>query len=71
MRKIALIMEGWKRYITYAWPAGILQKMKESDEEISRKARDKKLPKSERQRYKREEKGRAKRNIKKRIDLYR
>ena len=39
----------------------------ESDEEISRKACDKKLPKSERQRYKKEEKGRAKRNIKKRI----
>ena len=35
MKKIALIMEGWKRYITYAWPAGILQKMKESDEEIN------------------------------------
>ena len=35
MRKIALIMEGWKRYITYAWPSGILQKMKETDEDIN------------------------------------
>lgn len=35
MKKIALIMEGWKRYITYAWPAGILQKVNETDEDIN------------------------------------
>ena len=22
MKKIALIMDGWKRFFTYAWPAG-------------------------------------------------
>lgn len=31
MKKIALIMESWMRYFTYAWPFGILQKIKESD----------------------------------------
>lgn len=35
MKKIALIMEGWKRYITYAWPSGILQKIKETGEDIN------------------------------------
>ncbi len=35
MKKIALVMEGWKRYITYAWPAGILQKVNEADEDIN------------------------------------
>lgn len=35
MRKIALIMDSWKRSFSYAWPAGILQKMKEKEEEIS------------------------------------
>lgn len=31
MKKIALIMESWMRYFTYAWPSGILQKIKESN----------------------------------------
>lgn len=35
MKKIALIMEGWKRFITYAWPAGILQRIHETDEEVN------------------------------------
>lgn len=35
MKKIALIMDGWKRFFTYAWPAGILQKIREADEAIN------------------------------------
>lgn len=31
MKKVALIMESWMRYFTYAWPSGILQKIKEAD----------------------------------------
>ena len=42
----------------------------ESDEEITRKAHDKNLPPAERNRYKREEKGRGFRNKQKRLDLY-
>lgn len=35
MRKIALIMDGWKRFFTYAWPAGILQRLQETKEEVN------------------------------------
>lgn len=35
MKKIALIMDSWKRFFTYAWPAGILKRMKEKEEDIS------------------------------------
>lgn len=35
MKKIALLMDGWKRFFTYAWPAGILQRIKETDEDIN------------------------------------
>lgn len=35
MKKIALIMDGWKRYFTYAWPAGILQRIRETGEAIN------------------------------------
>lgn len=35
MKKIALIMDGWKRFFTYAWPAGILQKIQESGEDVN------------------------------------
>lgn len=35
MKKIALIMDGWKRYFTFAWPAGILQRIHESNEEVN------------------------------------
>ncbi len=35
MRKIALIMDGWKRSFTYAWPAGILARIRETDEEVN------------------------------------
>lgn len=35
MRKIALIMDGWKRFFTYAWPAGILQRIRESKEDVN------------------------------------
>lgn len=35
MKKIALIMDGWKRYISYAWPNGILQRIKETNEDIN------------------------------------
>ncbi len=35
MKKIALVMDGWKRFFTYAWPAGILQRIKETGEDIN------------------------------------
>lgn len=35
MRKIALIMDGRKRFITDAWPVGILQRLHETDEEAN------------------------------------
>lgn len=35
MRKIALIMDGWKRYFTYAWPSGILQRIHETREDVN------------------------------------
>lgn len=35
MKKIALIMEGWKRFFTYAWPSGILQRIKETNEDVN------------------------------------
>lgn len=28
-------MQGWKRFFTYAWPAGILQRIKETNEEVN------------------------------------
>ncbi len=35
MKKIALVMDGWKRYFTYAWPSGILQRIKETGEDVN------------------------------------
>ena len=35
MRKVALITDGWRRLFTYAWPAGILQRIKETNEEVN------------------------------------
>ncbi|MBO6114894.1 MAG: GGDEF domain-containing protein [Lachnospiraceae bacterium] len=35
MKKVAVVMESWKRYFTYAWPSGMLQRIKETDEDIS------------------------------------
>ena len=35
MRKIALIMDGWKRFFTYAWPAGILERIHETNEDVN------------------------------------
>ncbi len=35
MKKIALIMEGWKHFFTFAWPAGILQRIKETNEDVN------------------------------------
>ncbi len=35
MKKIALIMESWKRYFTFAWPAGILQRIHETNEDVN------------------------------------
>lgn len=35
MKRIALIMDGWKRFFTYAWPAGILQRLRETDEQAN------------------------------------
>ncbi len=35
MKRIALLMDGWKRFFTYAWPAGILQRLRETGEEAN------------------------------------
>ena len=35
MKRIALIMDGWKRFFTYAWPSGILQRLHETEEEVN------------------------------------
>lgn len=35
MKKIALVMDGWKRFFTYAWPSGILQRIKETGEDVN------------------------------------
>ena len=35
MRKIALIMDEWKRCFTFAWPSGILQRIREVEEDIN------------------------------------
>lgn len=35
MKKIALIMDGWKRFFSYAWASGILQRIQETNEEVN------------------------------------
>lgn len=35
MRKIALITDGWKRLFTYAWSSGILQRIRETGEDVN------------------------------------
>ena len=35
MKKVALISDGWKRLITYAWVDGIMKFIRESEEEIA------------------------------------
>lgn len=35
MRKVALITDGWRRLFTYAWPAGILQRIRETGEDVN------------------------------------
>lgn len=35
MRKIALIMDGWKRLFTFAWPDGILKRLHETEEKVN------------------------------------
>ena len=35
MKKIALFMDEWKRCFTYAWPSGILQRIRETNAEVS------------------------------------
>ena len=35
MKKIALIMDGLKRFFSYAWPSGILQRIQETNEEVN------------------------------------
>lgn len=35
MKRIALIMDGWKHFFTYAWPSGILQRLRETGEEVN------------------------------------
>lgn len=35
MKKIALLMDGWKRYFTYAWPSGIMRRLRETEEKVN------------------------------------
>ena len=35
MKKIALIMDGWKRFFTYAWSAGVLERIRETNEDVN------------------------------------
>ena len=35
MKKIALIMDEWKRCFTFAWPSGILQQIHQRDEDVN------------------------------------
>jgi len=35
MKKIALIMDGWKRFFTFAWPSGILERIHETNEDVN------------------------------------
>ena len=35
MKKIAVVMESWVRYFTYAWPSGMLQKIREDNADIN------------------------------------
>ncbi|MBR1599216.1 MAG: GGDEF domain-containing protein [Lachnospiraceae bacterium] len=35
MKKIAVVMESWVRYFTYAWPSGMLQKIREENADIN------------------------------------
>ena len=35
MRKVALITDGWRRLFPYAWPAGILQRIRETGEDVN------------------------------------
>lgn len=35
MRRVALITDGWKRMFTYAWPAGILERLQETKEDVN------------------------------------
>ena len=35
MKKIAVIMESWMRCFTYAWPSGMLTKIKESGADVN------------------------------------
>ena len=35
MRKIALIMDEWKRCFTFAWPSGILHRIREVEEDVN------------------------------------
>lgn len=35
MKKIALVMESWKHFFTYAWAGGILQRLRETGEDVN------------------------------------
>ena len=35
MKKVALFMDGWKRYFTYAWPLGFMQKIKDARADVN------------------------------------
>ena len=35
MKKVALFMDGWKRYFTYAWPLGFMQKIKDAQADVN------------------------------------
>ncbi len=35
MKKVAVIMESWKNYFTYAWPSGMFKKIKEAEADVN------------------------------------
>lgn len=35
MKKVAVVMESWQRYFTYAWTSGMLEKIKEIDADVN------------------------------------
>ena len=35
MKKVAVVMESWMRYFTYAWPSGMLDRIRETGEDVS------------------------------------
>lgn len=35
MKKVAIVMESWRKYFTYAWPSGMFKKIKETEADVN------------------------------------